>query len=171
MSSERSHLSGTGPVAKFERRLEDWSGTRHAIAMPSASAALLALAFAAELRRGEFITTPYTYGATVGGWILSGAQPVFADVEADTMTLSAEAVVPHLTSSTRAILSVDINGNPADDEALRRVADEAGVWYFSDGAQSFGALRDGRRAGSLADASFCRSQQANHWTWARVARF
>jgi len=146
------HLPGTGAVAELEEKLRQHYGMRHAVCVSNATTGLLALALALNLRRAEFVTTPYTYGASLAGWLLLGNRPVFADIDSQTLTLAPEAIPPCITPRTQAILAVDIFGNPADMRALRRVADEHGLWYIADAAQSLGARRDGIPASSLADA-------------------
>lgn len=147
-----SHLFGTGGVAALEKRLESFYGVKHALCVSNATTGLLAIALALGLRGEEFVTTPYTYGGSVAGWLLLGNRPVFADIDPLTLTLDAESAAHSVTPETKALLAVDIYGNPADGEALRRLADERGLWYVADCAQSFGASRAGRPAGVLADA-------------------
>lgn len=148
----RERLSGRGAIAALEERLRAHYDKRHALCLSSATTALHALALALDLRGAEFVTTPYTYGASLAGWLLERNRPVFADIEADTLTLDARAVAARVTRRTRALLAVDIFGVPCDDGALRRVADAHGLWYAADASQSFGATRDGRPASALADA-------------------
>jgi perosamine synthetase len=105
-----------------------------------------------DLKGSEFITTPYTYGASLAGWLLLNNLPVFADIDPGTLTLDPDSIRWRITRRTKALLAVDIFGNPADAPAIRKLADEAGLWYVADAAQSFGAFRDGRPASSLADA-------------------
>jgi dTDP-4-amino-4,6-dideoxygalactose transaminase len=146
------HIYGTGAVAALEEKLKDFYSVKHALCVSNATAGLLAVALALDLKGEEFITSPYTYGASVAGWLLLGNRPCFADVDPLTLTLDAESAARAVTHRTRALLSIDIFGNPADDEALRRLADEKGLWYVTDSAQSFGARYRGRPAGALADA-------------------
>lgn len=147
-----SHLAGTGAVAELERRLANHYGARFAVSMPSATTGMLALAMALGLRDEPFITTPYTYGASIGPWMLLGNRPVFADIEANTLTLDPATAHRALRPGVRAVLAVDIYGHPCDSAALRRFADEHGLFYIADAAQSLGASRDGRPASVNADA-------------------
>lgn len=148
----KAHQCGTGPVARLEEKLQGYYGKRHALCVSNATNGLLALALALGLAEEPFITTPLTYGATLSGWLHEGNRPVFADVDASTLTLDPESVEQHIEPGTKAILSVDLFGVPADDRALRRVADEQDLWYVADAAQSFGAERDGQPASRRADA-------------------
>lgn len=147
-----SQLVGSGSVAELEAKLRKHYGMQHALCVSNATTGLLAVAVALDLRRAEFVTTPYTYGASLAGPLMLDNRPVFSDIDAQTLTLAPEAVPRCITPRTKAILAVDIFGNPADMRALRRVADEHGLWYVADAAQSLGARRDGLPASSLADA-------------------
>ncbi len=146
------HLSGSGAVAALEAKLCAWSGKSYALCVANATIGLWAIARALDLVGAEFVTTPYTYGASLAGWLLLQNRPVFAGVDADTLTLDPGAVRRAITPQTRAILAVDILGNPCDSAALRAIAADYGLWYIADGAQSLGALRGGRPASDAADA-------------------
>lgn len=149
---QKAHQCGTGPVAELEERLQEHYGKRHVLCVSNATNGLLALAIALGLEEEPFVTTPLTYGATLSGWLHEGNRPIFADVEASTLTIDPESVEQHVGPDTKALLSVDLFGVPADDRALRRVADAHDLWYIADAAQSFGAERGGQPASSRADA-------------------
>jgi dTDP-4-amino-4,6-dideoxygalactose transaminase len=104
-------------------------------------------------RDAEVITTPYTWGGTLAGLMIAGNKPVFADIDADTLTLDPEAVVQRITRKTRAILTVDIYGYPSNGPALREIADKHGLVLIQDCAQSFGAYLDEHHTGWWADAA------------------
>jgi len=146
------HLSGSGAVAALEAKLCEWSGKSYALCVANATIGLWAIARALDLVGVEFVTTPYTYGASLAGWLVLQNRPIFAGVSPDTLTLDPVAVRRAITPQTRAILAVDILGNPCDSAALRAIASEYGLWYVADGAQSLGALRGGRPASGEADA-------------------
>jgi dTDP-4-amino-4,6-dideoxygalactose transaminase len=118
----------------------------------NATLGLLAIGQSLGISGSEFVTTPYTYGATLAGWLWLGNRPVFADIDPHTLALDPEAARRAVTPRTKALLAVDLFGVPADMAALRRLADEHGIWYIADAAQSLGAYRDGRPASSMADA-------------------
>ena len=153
--STSSHISGIGEssaVDALERALCERFHVRRALCVSSATTGLMGIALSLGLRGTEFLTTPYTYGATLAGWLALGCQPIFGDVEPDSLGLCAESVRKSRTPATRAILAADIYGYPSNSEALRRAADDCGLWYVADAAQAFGARRGGRPASSLADA-------------------
>ena len=146
------HVAGGGDVGALEAHLRAYYGKKYALAVSSATTGLHGLALAIGLGRRDFVTTPYTYGASVAGWLLQGGRPVFADIDAETLTLDPAAAEAAITKRTRALLAVDIYGMPCDDDALRDVADRHGLWYVADASQSFGARRIGRPASSRAHA-------------------
>ena len=148
----RSHLAGMGAIAELEAKIARHYGKKYALCLNNATTALMAIALALDLQGETFITTGYSYGGTVAGWLMLGNRPVFADIDPHNLTLDPEAVRRAITRSTKAILSVDTFGNPADMEALRSIADEFDLWLISDAAQSLGAERNGQPASSLADA-------------------
>lgn len=148
----QAHLVGSGAVAELEEKLKQHYAMRYALCVSNATTGLLAIALALDLKERDFVTSPITYGASLAGWLALGNRPVFADADASTLTLDCQAARRAITCETGAILSVDTLGNPADQVGLRRIADESGLWYIADAAQSLGAYRTGIPASSLADA-------------------
>ena len=155
----RSDWLTTGPrVPAFEALITEATGARHAVAFSSGTAALHGAAVAAGLGPGdEAITTPMSFVATANAVLYAGATPRFADVTPDDLLISPEAVAAAIGPATRAILAVDYAGQPADYDALRRIADGAAgasggpVTLIADAAHSLGATRSGRSVGTLAD--------------------
>ena len=150
MISDR-HLAGTGEVRAFEDRLKCHFGMPYALCVSNATVGLLGVALALDLYGADFVTTPYTWGGTLAGWLILGNRPVFADIEPHTLGIDADSARHCITPSTRALLSVDVFGLPSDMVAQRRLADDYGLVYVADAAQSLGARRDGLAASSLAD--------------------
>ena len=152
----RSDWLTTGPrVPAFEALLAVATGAKHAVAFSSGTAALHGAAVAAGLRAGdEAITTPMTFVATANAVLYAGATPRFADVTPDDLLIDPDAVAAAMTPRTKAILAVDYSGQPADYDALRRIADAAPagqLTLIADAAHSLGASRGGRLVGTLAD--------------------
>lgn len=142
-------LAGSGAVRELEQKFAQYYGKRHALAVTNATLALYAISEAIALRGREVITTPLSWGGTVAGPLAAGARIVFSDVDSRTLALAADGLAEG-RSRAAAILAVDYLGVPADDEALRHVADGNGWWYVHDAAQSLGARINGRAAGSMA---------------------
>ncbi|MFM7368476.1 MAG: DegT/DnrJ/EryC1/StrS family aminotransferase, partial [Sphaerospermopsis kisseleviana] len=146
------HLAGAGAVFQLETKLKHHYNKKYALCVSNATTGLFAIALALNLKQEEFITTPYTYGASLAGFLLLENRPIFAEIDTQTLTLNPESVRQQITPKTRAVLGVDIYGYPCNQVALRQIADEYGLWYIADAAQSLGAYREGIPASALADA-------------------
>ena len=162
----RAEFLTTGPrVAEFEAALSEVTGARHAAVVNSGTAALHTAYASLGIGPGdEVITSPLTFAATSNAALYLGARPIFVDVEAETGTLSADAVQRAIGPRTKAIVAVDYAGHPADYEALRRVAVEAGIALVADAAHSLGASVGGRSVGTLADVSTLSFHPIKHIT-------
>ncbi|MBF0629048.1 MAG: DegT/DnrJ/EryC1/StrS family aminotransferase [Magnetococcales bacterium] len=141
-----------GPqVQALEQALAAFVGSgMHAVGFSSGTDALLAILMAKGIGPGdEVITTPFTFIATAETIALTGAKPVFVDVEPDTLNLDPNRIAAAITERTRAIMPVSLFGQCADLEAINRVAEAHGLWVLEDGCQSFGAERHGKRSCGL----------------------
>jgi dTDP-4-amino-4,6-dideoxygalactose transaminase len=146
-------LTNMGPFhARLESALNERLGLGHLSLWNNWTTALLAALAALDLR-GEVIVTPFTFPATVHAIAALGLTPVFADIDAETMTLSPERVVEKITPATSAIVGTHIYGTFCDTHALAAIAREHSLRVVYDGAHSFGrhtpVFPDG--AGSLGD--------------------
>lgn len=148
----QAHLFGDGCIADLETKLANHYGMKYGLCLSNATSGLLGIALALNLKNSEFITSPYSYGASISSWLISGSKPVFADINPQTLTLDPMHAVKAISNKTKAILAVDILGNPSDSVGLRKLADDFGLWYIADCAQSFGARREGLPASVCADA-------------------
>src|SRR5205085_11105917 len=106
----QSHLCGSGAVAELESKLKRHYGVRYALCVSNATVGLLALALALDLKRHEFVTSPFTYGASIAGWLLLGNTPRFADIDPMSLALDCESARKAVSRKTRALLAVDIFG-------------------------------------------------------------
>ncbi len=147
-----------GPeVAELEKQLAALAGTKYCLACSSGTDALLMALMALNVKPGDAIfTTPFTFFATVEMVALTGATPVFADIDPDTYNIDPaklrEAILKVRKEgklNPKAILSVDIFGQSADYDAIRAVAKEFDLPVIEDGAQAMGALYKGRRVPSF----------------------
>lgn len=140
-----------GPeVAELESRLATFSGARHCITVSSGTEALLIALMALGIGPGhEVITTPFSFIATAEAIVLTGATPVFADIDRATCNIDASLVEPLITTRTRAIIPVSLFGQPSDMDALNAIALRNGLAVIEDGAQSFGATYHARRSCNL----------------------
>lgn len=162
----RSDWLTTGPkVNELEDAFAAWVGARHAISFSSGTAALHAAAFAAGLGPGdEAITSPLTFAATANCVLYQGANPVFADVRADTLNIDPELAADRITSRTRAILPVDYAGHPADLDSLLEIAERHGLTIIEDACHALGAEYRSRRVGSIARMTVFSFHPVKHLT-------
>lgn len=143
-----------GPkVPEFERVFASYVGTRHAVALNSGTSALHLCIRAMGIGPGdEVITTPFSFIASSNCILFEGAKPVFADVDPSTWNIDVTKIEAAITPRTKAILPVDVFGQPADMDPIVAVARKHKLRVLEDSCEALGATYKGRRAGSLGDA-------------------
>jgi dTDP-4-amino-4,6-dideoxygalactose transaminase len=150
-----------GPeVYALEADLAAFCGARHAITCASGTDALLLVLMAKGIGPGDAVICPsFTFCATAEVVALTGATPVFADVEGASFNLDAESLVQAVATARKlglkpkAVIPVDLFGQPADYAAISAVADAENLFVLDDAAQAFGATYRNRCLGTLADAT------------------
>ena len=149
---DRRWLSNNGPLLQaFERRMADYVGVRHCIAMCNGTIAL-EIAIRALGLEGEVIVPSYTFVATAHALHWQGITPVFADIDPDTHNLDPDAVRRMITPRTTGIIGVHLWGRGAPVEALQHIADEHGLQLMFDAAHAFGCSYGGRMIGGFGRA-------------------
>jgi len=141
----------SGPRAEeLERRLAELTGARHALAVASGTAAMHLSLVGLGLGPGdEVITTPITWPATANVVVHTGATPVFVDVRDSDLNIDPDLAAAAVTERTKAILPVDLAGQPADLDPLLAL----GLPVVEDAAHAVEARYRGRRIGSIARAT------------------
>jgi dTDP-4-amino-4,6-dideoxygalactose transaminase len=141
----------TGPRAEeLERRLAELTGSRHALAVASGTAAMHLSLVGLGIGPGdEVITTPITWPATANVIIHAGATPIFVDVLDTDLNIDPDLVAEAVTERTKAILPVDLAGQPADLDPLIAL----GPPVVEDAAHAVEARYRGRRIGSISRAT------------------
>ena len=150
----RSGMIAQGPeVAAFEQEFAEHFGLgRACVAVNSGTSGLHLGLLSAGIKPGDEVIVPsFTFAATANSVALTGATPVFADIEPDTFCLSPESVEASITHRTVAIMPVHLYGHPANMAALQAVADKHGLRIFEDAAQAHGASLDGTPVGAFGD--------------------
>ena len=142
---------GTGPkVAIFERRVAEYMGVRHAVAVNSCTAGLHLACVALGLQSGDEVIVPaMTFCATANAVIHAGATPVLVDVEPDTFNIDIDDVRRKVTGRTKAIIPVHFAGRPCDMPELLRVVRDHDLQMIEDCAHAIEAKYDGQRVGSF----------------------
>ncbi len=147
-----------GPeVKELEDALAAYCGAKHCVGVSSGTDALQIAMMAEDIGPGDAVFLPaFTYTATAEVPLLLGATPVFVDVDPRTFQIDPEHLAHRIATSKlrpRAIIGVDLFGQPADWPALSRLARRHDLFLLDDLAQSFGASLHGVMLGSQADAT------------------
>jgi dTDP-4-amino-4,6-dideoxygalactose transaminase len=147
----RSGWLTTGPrAAELEERMREYLEAEHVLAVASGTAALHLSLLALGVGPGdEVITTPITWPATANVIVHAGATPVFADVRDGDLNIDPARAAELVTARTKAIVPVDLHGQPADYESLEAL----GLPIVEDAAHAAESRYRGRKVGSFADAT------------------
>lgn len=150
---ENTAFAGGPFVAKFENEFAKFCGTKHAIGVGNGTDALWASLVALGIGAGdEVITTPNTFIATAEAISLSGATPVFVDIDEKTHNMNPALIEAAITPKTKAILPVHLFGQPADMDPIMAIAEKHGLQVVEDACQAHGAEYKGKKAGSIGAA-------------------
>ena len=150
-----------GPeVAQLEAELAAFCGAKHVVTCASGTDALLMVLMAKGVGRGDAVLCPsFTFCATGEAVALTGATPVFVDVDETTFNMDTASLKRGIATAIklglkpRAVIPVDLFGQPADHDAIGAIAEAEGLFVLDDAAQGFGASYKGRRLGTAALAT------------------
>lgn len=151
-----------GPqVAELEAKLATFAGVKHCIACANGTDALLIVLRAWGIGPGDAVFVPvFTFAASAEVVALAGASPVFVDVLDDTYNMDPDSLTAAIAKvrrdgvlTPRAVMPVDLFGQPADYRRIAPIAEREGLKMLCDTAQGFGGALDGRRTGGIGDAA------------------
>lgn len=158
---DSTHFIGGSQVEKLEKELADYVGVKHCISCGNGTDALLLALMAWGVGKDDAVFVPdFTFFSTaeVVPWV--GAVPVFVDIDADTFNMSPRALEKAVERvkkegrlMPRAVIAVDLFGQPAEYEKIRQITAQYDLLLLEDGAQGFGGRIDGKRACSFGDIS------------------
>jgi perosamine synthetase len=151
----KSGILSIGPkITEFEKKVAEATGVKYAVAVNSGTSALHLIVQALGIGEGdEVITTSFSFVASVNCFMMEGAKPVFVDIDPRTLNMNIEGIEEKITEKTKAILAVDVFGQPMDMRRLREIADKHNLYLIEDSCEAIGSVYDGDKAGSLADAA------------------
>jgi perosamine synthetase len=153
-----------GPeIQNLENALANFIGRKHGVLFNSGTSALHAALLAHDIKKNDEVIVPsFTFIATANVVVLTGARPVFADIENDSYGLDPEDVKEKITSRTKAIIPVHYGGGPCRNiKALQEIASDHGHILIEDAAESLGAKIQNKNVGTFGDAamfSFCQNK-------------
>jgi perosamine synthetase len=142
-----------GPrVPEFEATFTRYLGCRFAAAVNSGTSGLHLCVRAMGIGAGdEVITTPFSFIASTNCFLFENARPVFVDIDPDTWNIDPARIEAAITPRTKAILAVDVFGQPADMDPIRAIADRHKLRIIEDSCEALGAEYKGRKAGRLGE--------------------
>jgi dTDP-4-amino-4,6-dideoxygalactose transaminase len=143
-----------GPrVERFEKALAEYLDVPHVVCVDSCTAALHVSLLALGIGPGhEVVTSPLTFCSTINVILHTGARPVLADVDADTLNLDPERAEAAITRDTYALLPVHYGGYPCPMDVFTAMAQSHDVWLIEDAAHAIGATYRDQKAGTWGDA-------------------
>lgn len=145
-------FTNNGPlVQEFEKKLSDYLGVKHCIAMCNATIALEITTRALELK-GEVIVPAFTFIATAHCLQWQEITPVFCDISPETHLIDIEKIEKMITPRTTGIIGVHLWGRPCNVEALESIAKKHNLKLLFDAAHAFGCSYKGRMIGNFAEA-------------------
>jgi len=153
---DHSHYIMGPEVEVLEKNLTTFCGAKHAISCSSGTDALLMVLMAKGIGPGDAVLCPaFTFTATPEVVALLGATPVFSEVLEDTFNVDVNSLPAALDAARKAglkpkaLIAVDLFGQPADYDAIEAFAASHDLWVLADAAQAYGATYKGRKVGTM----------------------
>jgi dTDP-4-amino-4,6-dideoxygalactose transaminase len=151
---ERGIFVGGEEVEGFEEEFAQYCGVRFAVGVGSGTEALYLALLAGGVGGGhEVITVPNSFIATTEAVTLTGAQPIFVDINSETYTMDADQIESAITERTKAVVPVHLYGQPADMAPILAVAERHNLLVVEDAAQAHGAVYNGKKVGGFGTAA------------------
>jgi len=151
----RSPDLSLGPkVAEFELAFAKYIGRRRAVTVNSGTSALFLCLSALGIGPGdEVITTPFTFISSATSIMMTGAKPVFVDIDPVSLNLEPANIEPAITAKTKAILAVEVFGNPGGIDKVCRIAAKHDLSLIEDGCEALGSALGGKKVGTFGTVS------------------
>jgi perosamine synthetase len=144
------HLSLGPTLHEFEDVFAAYLGRRRAVAVNSGTSGLFLSLLALGIGPGdEVITTPFTFIASATTIMMTGAKPVFVDIDETSLNMNPQRIESAITGRTRAILPVEIFGNPAGLDAVTAIAQRHNLPVVEDSCEALGSSLHGRKVGAF----------------------
>ncbi|QXM06688.1 DegT/DnrJ/EryC1/StrS family aminotransferase [Crassaminicella indica] len=149
----RSGILSIGPkIEEFEKKIADYIGVKHAVAVNSGTSGLhlviKALGIGSE---DEVITTPFSFISSSNCILFEGATPVFVDIDEKTLNIDIDKIEEKITPKTKAILVVDAFGHPNDMEKINEISKKYNLKVIEDACEALGSEYKGIKCGKNCD--------------------
>src|SRR5690606_13860400 len=152
---QRNWLTNNGPLVNaLELRIKNHQGLKHLIYASNGTIALQLAIKTLDLQ-GEIITTPFSFVATTSSIVWEGCQPVFVDIDRNSLNIDPDLIEDAITDRTTAILATRVYGNPCNIEAIQKVAAQHNLKVIYDAAHCFGVRYKGKSIFEYGDISTC----------------
>ena len=133
---------------EFEKQLCEYTGAKYGVALTSATAGMHILLKALNIGPGDEVITPsLTWVSTINLITLSGATPVFPDIDRDTLMVTPDSIKKCITAKTKLIIPVHYAGAPVDLDAINSLAKQHGITIVEDAAHAIGTFYKGKHIG------------------------
>jgi len=144
-----------GPtIKKFEDKIAQYAERKYAVAVNSGTSALHLIVQSLGIGPGdEVITTPFSFIASANCILFVGAKPVFIDIDPQSLNLDPSQIEKKITSTTKAILAVDIFGHPADWTPILKIAKKHKLMVIEDSCEALGSEYEGVKCGGFGDTA------------------
>ena len=147
-----SYLSLGPKLPEFEGILAEIAQRKYAVAVNSGTSALHLIIRSLVIKDGdEVITTPFSFISSSNCILFERAKPVFTDIRKDTYNINPDLIEDAITERTKAIIAVDVFGQPAEWDKLTAIAKKHNLYLIEDSAEAIGSEYKGKKAGSFGD--------------------
>jgi len=146
-------VTNNGPILKLlEKRLAEYLGVKNIVLVSNGTVAL-EIAYRVLGIKGDIITTPFSFVATTSSLVTNGLNPIFADIDSQTLNLDANNIENMITKNTSAIVPVHVFGNGCEVEKIDAIAKKNNLKVIYDAAQAFGVKYKGESILNYGDIS------------------
>ena len=151
----RSPNLSLGPkLGQFEQAFAGYVGTKRAVAVNSGTSGLFLCLLSLGITPGdEVITTPFTFAASATSIMMAGARPVFVDIDPVSLNIDPAKIEACVTEKTKAILPVEVFGNPAGFDRICEIARKHNLPVIEDSCEALGSSLKGKMAGAFGTIS------------------
>ncbi|MHC4265822.1 MAG: DegT/DnrJ/EryC1/StrS family aminotransferase [Planctomycetota bacterium] len=144
-----------GPkLREFENTFAEYIGRKRAVAVNSGTSGLFLCLLALDISEGdEVITSPFTFIATSNSIMMTGAKPVFVDIDPVSLNINLSKIESKITEKTKAIMPVEVFGNPAGFDKICEIAGKHNLAVIEDSCEALGSTLGGKKAGAFGTVS------------------